>query len=363
MAIIQIVPRLSPAIDGVGDYALNLARQLHKDYGITTHFLISDLNWTGAIKIEEFPVDKLTANSPSHLFYWLSSSAPSTVLLHYVGYGYAKRGCPVWLVEGLERWKVRSRNVSLVTMFHEISASGSIWTSSFWLSKIQRNLATRLVRITDHIITSKQFYAQILSQLSQGKHKEIPSIPVFSSIGEPQQVPPLEQRQRQMVIFGGRSNRMRVYQKSSALLNRTCELLGIEKILDIGLSIDLKLSSIKNIPIVKIGQQPAAKVSDILLNSLVGFLDYNPDYLAKSSIFATYCAHGLLPVSAQSSTFSIDGIEAGKHYWYPSEQTAIYKNKAELQAIAHNAYRWYQTHKLSIQAEIFAHYVMSNITK
>lgn len=28
--IIQIVPRLPPAIDGVGDYALNLARQLRK---------------------------------------------------------------------------------------------------------------------------------------------------------------------------------------------------------------------------------------------------------------------------------------------------------------------------------------------
>ncbi|HYX18488.1 MAG TPA: hypothetical protein VE944_29820 [Nostoc sp.] len=81
------------------------------------------------------------------------------ILLYYVGYGYAQRGCPVWLVDGLERWKNLFPKRSLVTMFHEISASVPPWTSAFWLSSLQRSLAARLAQMSDRCITSKQLYA------------------------------------------------------------------------------------------------------------------------------------------------------------------------------------------------------------
>jgi hypothetical protein len=38
MEIIQVVPMLPPAIDGLGDYALNLARQLRREFNQETHF-------------------------------------------------------------------------------------------------------------------------------------------------------------------------------------------------------------------------------------------------------------------------------------------------------------------------------------
>lgn len=361
MTIIQIVPRLPPAIDGVGDYALNLARQLRKNYGINTNFVVGDYNWNGGTNIDGFPVSKMTAHSASELLSLLSEDI-STVLLHYVGYGYAKRGCPIWLVEGLERWKSSIANARLVTMFHEISASGSIWTSAFWLSKLQTNLAARLVQLSDRTITSKELYAKILHQLRQGKQTRIPTLAVFSNVGEPERVPLLAQRHRQLVIFGGYSNRLRVYRQSLAKLELVCHQLEIEEILDIGPSIGLSFKSVNRVPIVEMGQQPAAQISHILLNSIAGFLDYNPDFLGKSTIFSAYCAHGLLPISAQSSTLPIDGIEPGKHYLL-LERIAEYKSGSELQAIADNAYIWYQTHNLSVQAQIFAESLTSTIEK
>jgi hypothetical protein len=99
-----------------------------------------------------------------------------------------------------------------------------------------------------------------------------------------------------------------------------------------------------------------------LLNSLAGFFDYNPDYLAKSTIFAAYCAHGLLPVSARCSTLPLDRIEAGKHYWIPEDQTKGWKNLVELQVIADNAHTWYQTHNLSVQAKTFAAVFTNKVT-
>jgi len=360
MIIIQIVPKLLPAINGVGDYALNLARQLQKDFGIQTHFVIGDSTWSGETRLEGFPISQVRKHNGSALLSLLPSDRAATVLLHYVGYGYAKRGCPVWLVNGLQRWRTASTNRFLVTMFHELYAFGPPWTSSFWLSPLQRNLAVRLVRLSNRSLTSLKGYADILYKFSRGKQTDIPTLPVFSNIGEPTQVPPLAKRPRRLAVFGRRGNRQRVYQDSLAELSHTCKLLGIKEIWDIGLPTGLTLPTVNSVPVVEMGQHSDKQISSILLNSLAGFLNYDTDRLAKSTIFAAYCAHGVLPVSPRRSALSVDGLEAGKHYWTPDNQTTGLKNLTEMQAIANNAYRWYQTHNLLVQTETFAAYLASN---
>ncbi|MGB7441353.1 MAG: glycosyltransferase family 1 protein [Coleofasciculaceae cyanobacterium] len=360
MSIISIVPRLPPAIDGVGDYALNLAQQLRKDFGIETHFIVCNPTWTGATQIDGFPVSQMSTHSADTLLSLLPRDCTATVLLHYVGYGYAKRGCPVWLVDGLQRWRNASIHRTLITMFHEIYASGRPpWTSAFWLFPLQENLASRLVQLSDRPLTSKQGYADILHKLSQGKHNQIPTLPVFSNIGEPEQVQTLAQRHRRLVVFGGRGKRLGVYQNSLAELSYACQFLGIEEILDIGPTTGLTLSTISNVPIVERGKLSAQEISGILLHSLAGFFDYPTDFLAKSTIFAAYCAHGLLPVSARCTALPVDGIEPGKHYWLPDQHATGLKNIEQMQAIADNAYAWYQTHSLSVQAKTFAVHLTS----
>jgi hypothetical protein len=356
IVVTQVVTGLPPAVDGIGDYSLNLARELRKEFGIETQFIVGNPNWIGAKDIEGFPVNKVTVHSTASLLSLLPNEAQTRtiVLLHYVGYGYAKRGCPFWLVEGLECWKRNSASTHLVTMFHEVYASGPLWTSAFWLSSVQRHLAVRLVQISDRYLTSKQGYGRILQELAQSKQTQLLTLPVFSTIGEPKQVPPLAQRYRRLVVFGGCSNRIRVYQKSGLELSETCQRLKIEEIWDIGPPTGLGLSTIDGIPVVEMGSQSASNVSDILSNSLAAFFNYHLNYLAKSTIFAAYCAHGILPVSPRSHKLSIDGIIAGRHYWSPVDNTQRFHNLEELQAIANNAYAWYQTHNLSVQAKAFA---------
>lgn len=361
MDIIQIVPRLPPAIDGLGDYALNLARQLYNDFNLTTHFAIGDAAWTGNTQIEDFLINLVDERSTTALLSLLASK-PTIVLLHYVGYGYAKRGCPVWLVEGLELWKRNTPNSNLVTMFHEVYASGNLpWTSSFWLSGQQRNLATRLAKLSDRCLTSNQNYADILYELSQEKHNQIPTIPVFSNVGEPKQIPPLAERSRRLVLFGSPSIRKRAYRQSLKEISQACRLFGIQEILDIGAPTDLELSSIQGIPIVETGKLSAAEISDILLNSFAGFFNYHLEYLAKSGIFAAYCAHGMLTISPRVYASTQDGIEPGKHYWVLSDRLTEMTDFVEAQAIASHAYTWYQSHNLSVQAQNFVTQVLDNV--
>src|SRR5688572_26176134 len=132
MRLFSIIPRLAPLVDGIGDYALSLARLLRQDIGIETHFIVTDPAWTGTGKIEGFEVTHLSRPSTAELINALPADA--TVLLHYEGYGYANRGCPVWLVKALEQWRMANNRRKLVTMFHELYATGPPWTSSFWLS-------------------------------------------------------------------------------------------------------------------------------------------------------------------------------------------------------------------------------------
>lgn len=357
MLVLSIVPRLPPAVDGVGDYALKLAHQLFQEFDIKTHFATSDVTQIAENQADVLAVNQLNAHTAASLLALLQDSKTTVVLLHYVSYGYAKRGCPTWLIEGLENWKAKNPEVRLVTMFHEVYASGPPWTSAFWLSSLQRNLATRLAKLSDRILTSKQFYAELLCELAPKHYSQIPVLPIFSTVGEPKRVLQLAKRSPQLVVFGGRASRLRVYQDSTDILIKVCQTLDIKKVLDIGPPTGLNLSFIKEVSVVERGTLPVEEISYILSHSLAGFLSYAPDFLAKSTIFAAYCAHGVLPINSAKKSKSADGadgIEAGKHYWNPDTPTTILKDLAATQAIADSAYAWYQAHNLQAHAKTFA---------
>ncbi len=350
-SVLSIVPHLPPTISGVGDYAFHLAQQLHQDFGIKTHFIVGDCNWQNTGAIADFSTEELSDRAASALQAALLNHPPTRpVLLHYVNYGYAKRGCPWWLIEALEQWKKQTPNAQLVTMFHELIATEPPWRSGFWLAPIHRELASRVACLSDRCITSAEQYAKILQTLSQQKHVDIPSLPVFSGIAEPQSVLPLSARKKRLVIFGQAGNRRRVYRHSQQVLRQICQRLQIEEILDIGMPTGLELSAIGTVPIVALGKRPTAEISEILSTSIAGFLHYYSGRLAKSTIFAAYCAHGLLPICHRPHP-DIDGLQAGQQYWTLNGGVS---SPNSLQAVADSAYAWYQTHQLSTQAKTFA---------
>jgi len=366
MIITTLVPRLPPAIDGLGDYGFILAKKLFQDCGLETKFIIGDPSWSGETLLGGFVVKQVAKQSKKALLELLPNdiSAKNIVFLHYVGYGYARRGCPVWLVEGLEKWRCEgsreskaSSNRYLITMFHEIYAFGAIWTSQFWTSPLQRNLATRLIHLSDHCLTNKQEYAETIGKLSQGKHTNVRAIPVFSNVGEPEYPSTLSERHRRLVVFGGVGWRSRVYQEAQLALQRTCQELEILEILDIGSPLNFQIEPINNIPVVCLGKKSPEEISSLLSNSVVGFFNYPTEFLAKSGIFAAYCAHRLIPIGVSDQGQDVDDLEAGKHYWL-GDNYQKKMNLSEGQLVADNAYAWYQQHQLSVQVQIFKDYLI-----
>jgi hypothetical protein len=353
MNVIQIVPRLPPVVDGVGDYALNLAHQLRKDFNIQTQFIVGNSGWDGTEEIDGFQVRKIQRRSPIALLDLLAEDLSAPVLLHYVGYGYAKRGCPSWLVQGLQQWKSLDPSRSLITMFHEVAAFGAPWTSSFWLSSLQQNLAGKLAIISNSCIVNKCQYGNWIEKLSGNKKIDITCFPVFSNVGEPKLILPLSERYRRLVIFGSRKSKLDIYDRHLPIITKICKFLDIIEIIDIGVPTGLNLSELSLVvPIQEQGITEAATVSQIMQNSVAGFLDFPPpSHLAKSGIFASYCAHGLIPCMVKYNKVSVDGLNSGKHYW--SDKNSVQLSLEKGQEIADYAYSWYHTHSLSAHSQFF----------
>ncbi len=363
MLTIQIVPKIFPAVDGVGDYALSLAHQLRQNFNIETHFIVGDLSWSGGKDVDGFNISQVTQHNSTHLLSLLNDvgKEASSIILQYVGCGYERRGCPIWLVKGLERYKTAFPANKIVTMFHETYGSGPPyygadppWISAFWLGPLQKNIASRLVISSSHCITSREKFKSQLCDLTRRHNSQISVLPVFSNVGEATHLPLLKDRQSTLVLFGSRNSRARVYEQFPNAIRYTCQMLEIEKIYDIGPSTGLDITAFDSVPVISIGEKTLSEIGKILLDSRAGILNYHPDFLAKSGVYAAFSAYGMIPIVVSSNTTranGTDGLLAGEHYW------TINRIDEDLnlgQTIAKNAYSWYQSHNLITQAQIFA---------
>src|SRR5437899_166507 len=103
---IHIVPRSLAEPNGVADYASALAAAL-SSYSIDSVFLSATPPASASPNQHKmFFLQKRNSQALVAALQSLTrqSDAP-TVLLHFSGYGYEKRGVPLWLVRGLRKWK------------------------------------------------------------------------------------------------------------------------------------------------------------------------------------------------------------------------------------------------------------------
>ncbi|HXO26243.1 MAG TPA: glycosyltransferase family 1 protein [Thermoanaerobaculia bacterium] len=314
--------------------------------GIRSCFLVGDRDWgltgeaaaglAGATVIER---------RPDAMAHQLAATGAAAVLLHYVNYGYAPRGCPTWLVRGVARWRTGGPRRRLVTYFHEVYACGPPWRSSFWTSPLQRRLAAHLLRASDAAATSLRQYGRILDRWRPSPAAVV--APVFSTVGEPAAVPPLEERHpRSMLVFGSAAIRQRAYGDLREELIAACRGLGIAEVVDMGPRFAAEMPArLDGLRVRVLGALPDAEVSAVLRRSYAGFLGYPAPFLAKSTVYAAYCAHGLVPICAWPWRRR-GPPEERPPCWEPGREPA----PADPDGLAARAWAWYGDHDLAHQA-------------
>ena len=187
----------------------------------------------------------------------------------------------------------------------------------------------------------------------------------FSTIGEPEVNPPLLERQPNMIVFGSDRIRRRLYEKFTLELISACKALKIQRIYDVGRHCELPFSEFEQIPIIQMGIQPEEVISQLMLTSQAGFLDYSlsPGELGKSTIFAAYCSHGLVPVLTAYNPSEADGIERDKHYLVLNKNSHNNVDASQLQQISDNVYSWYQDHTLTKMSDFVGSYLLDGVVE
>ena len=344
-AILQIVPRAPGGRDGVGDYARTLARCLEKFHDLQTTFVSAAPS--AAAKTEEgyqvlSPL-RAVAGGPRLEGY-------AAIVLHYVNYGFSRRGVPLWLPPVLRRLR-RAGGARLVTVFHELYASGSWRQSAFWLGPIQRQIARSIARISDVSIVSSEIFREQLESLAP--EARVIVHPVFSNLGEPA-FSPAEFALRdphRWIICGGTeliARSLRSFLSAAVLID---ELFAPHELFVVGgadnSEIRRALDETRKIHTHYRPEVDAKAASGILAACAFGWIDYfhRPGVpmpaILKSTAFAAFCAHGVIPVLPHAGEVIALGEDAlpGPFSVAPSGQDL--PRESERATTAQSIHSWY----------------------
>lgn len=329
-SILQIVPRLPPPEEALGHVALRLAE------GFAARGVDSRI---------------LPAMTDRSAFLADLAAAPpdQAALLHYVGYGYARRGAPLWLARALADWLAASPGRRLAVQFHEVAAFGPPWRSSFWLAPLQRRVAARLHRMSVAAVTSVEPFVRLLERLVPESPTTL--LPIFSTVGEPAEPPTTEPRPAQLVLFGSPAARARIWAEGVPHLERAIRALAARRVVEIGRS-SAGPERVAGIPVERTGELPDEAVRQLLASSSAMFLDYPVEYLSKSSAFAACCAWGLLPVCRARHQMPPPAPGEGES-WLTVEALEQ-RSEADRTQVAAAAREWYLGHSIDRHVDIWS---------
>jgi len=342
--LVHITAELPPTVGGVADYTAILSRRLVEvsDGTVEPVLVHAGNESTDAIEVEVPTVDLSGECSAAALAETVrqladESEGPAVVLLEYSGYGYAKRGAPWWLARGLRR-VCGTDGVPLITMFHELYASGPPWTSAFWLSFVQARVVRRLARYSDGILANRRDTAEWLHNRAS---TPVCFSPVFSNVGEPGELHPWEEREPYAVVFGGTGKRA-LYTKHGSLMTKFLDRVGINRVVDIGPSPPDCVGRQDGIQVDIRGLLSPEEVSKSISNAQIGFLCRNPEALTKSGSLAAYFAHGVPSVIAHRHSSEANPIlEEGTHYISMERAVRNTIEEEEWQELGRRAREWY----------------------
>ena len=345
--VLQIVPQVPGWLDGVGDYALTISKKLRDDFECQT--LFATFNKRTLQSVEGFEVVSLERLTE------IGTAKYDNVLVHYVNYGFQKRGVPFRLISILRALRKRYCG-RFVTVFHELYASGPPWQSAFWLQPLQVYLAKQVGLLSDDCIVSSESFLRELKRLVPDAKIQLHPVP--STFGEPS----LSREQianrdpQQWALLGGNALLERSLRSLHRLRSRIPDAITPRKLFVIGGHESAAVRSLISGLGIESTYCPSVVAEDgseILRTCSYIWFDYfhRPDVdtsiVLKSSAFASACAHAVIPVLPHpASAISING-DALPGPFFVAGQSSNIPNTDERSRVAESIYDWYRRRSAS----------------
>lgn len=323
-----------------------LAKKLRELFLYETVFAVRD--WTGAASVDGFEIRPFQDRP-------LSGAEFDHLILHYVNYGYQARGIPFGLGRTVRelRHKCPGR---LLTIFHELYASGSPWESAFWLQPLQKRIAGTLAQLSDVCLVSSDGMVRQLVKLAPGADGIVHPVP--SNFGEPDLSPDQigARDPHPWAICGGTALIERSLKSLRAIIHRIPDEISPQALFVFGGDDSSTVRSLLLELGIQTNYRPrilAADASSILSQSSFLWLDYfdRPDvpleFILKSTAFAAACAHGVVPIFPhRSSRISVAGDQLPGPFFVEPDSCEL-PAAADRANVAVRYYDWYQRHSSS----------------
>ena len=352
--VLQIVPKPPGTFDGVGDYALNLAKALRIGHGIDTLFAVAR-----ETSVELKDGFRIVSGLDRDGRVDFLAEQTSDVLLHYVNYGYQPRGVPLSL-RAFARQLRRKLRGRWITTFHELYASGPPWSSAFWLRPLQVRIAHELIELSDACIVSNAAIQQAIHGYDAAKPVHL--VPVMSNFGEPELTHFDLASPRRWTICGGTDLIARSLATFERLRTLIPEPFAPEQLDVVGGREEISISAVLdrlNGSGLLVQHYPEISVdlaSELLKKSAFGWIDYFgagktwPGMVLKSTAFAALCAHGVIPILSHREDAIVVNGDALPGPFYLSAGAAHFPRPDQVSETSRQFYDWYHAHGDSRQA-------------
>lgn len=353
--LLQILPRVPPAVCGIGDYAWGIARGLRDDHGIHSQFLSAGTSWTAPQGETEFPVSRLPELKAGALVEFVRARREvDAVVLHMSPYGFQKRAVPLWMASAWQQLARLPERPRLITMFHELYASGPVRSSAFWLQPLQKWVLRRVARASDALRTNRQPYADWLLSVPGLSTNQVEVMPVYSNFGEPEVLPAWDQREPAMAMFAWGIHSGEPLEVVLSKAAACCHRFGLRRLHLIGWKKELNEDGL-GVEVVRHGFLEAGEISRLLLSCRMAYTAYSPLHFGKSTLVAAFAAHGLVVITQGATPLLPDGLEDGQQVLHE----ALLADRASLSAdqlekIGRQLRKWYDGHALKANVVSYA---------
>lgn len=311
-------------IGGVGDYCVKLWEywpELQPQWSfLTTEGAATSQQQWSEVKIKNFE------KSAMGLIAALEAINAKTVVLHYVGYGFHPKGCPIWLPRALKAWKAVSSDRRVVVMFHELYATGTIWSSNFWVKPVAKKIIQDLIFLADLWLTSCLRYQSKLVNNFTASIEKGALISIGANILPLEPVrfdrswPLVTGNKLKVVIFGLAKTRLWALNVHAKFLKLLCERGLVESVTLAGKSelLDPRVGKAMAQHQAYIGHAhlwyeafdlTASQASQLLATQDLGLVSNEPNVLTKSGVFASLSVHGVLSVICGQINIEQDDLD------------------------------------------------------
>lgn len=362
--LLQILPFRSCQSDGVGDYAVAIAKALSIGHGINSHFIVARPDDTTAAVDDGFQSTTLPmCNAASLHDALVGAPEPVALLIHVSGYGYSRYGAPFWLSKAIAKWaRQQTKPVPIIGIFHELFTDAPIWNRRYWYGLRQKAFIRKMAQFCDHIITPTGDYCRWLEQHCVLRTPPM-VMPVVSTVGELRADTANATRANRLVIFARGGGADLVYSQWLPQVEQAVCAYAIDEIIDIGARSTTPPSAVGGANLTAYGRVAAEEVSELLRTCRFGFLAYQHMPLAKSTILAAYSAHGVIPLCAIDDAKQQDGLVAGRNFVHVSPMSdAVSISQDQESTLRYSIVDWYAVHNSAAQARLLSGMMNGGLT-